>query len=263
MKDLMRRLRFTVVCAAGLAMAVLVGAAAAPAKVVINNAPARATGTIVSLDWSSFTIQTSGRRMSTLSALQHAADAITGGGYPYVYGGGHEQAGMASIGIKGPGYNGRRIGYDCSGAAAAVLAGAGLWAPGSGVPADNGVIAQLRREHLIASGSGTVTLYDKPRVHIFMNIEGRYFGTSDGGAGSSLNPRGGAGWLDDGASDAASHAFRRYHLLVSALQASTVYGPTLTFRSDAGLVGDLEIGERVRVTYLRRSSGVLIAESIG
>jgi hypothetical protein len=76
--------------------------------------------------------------------------------------------------------------------------------PGSGVPADNGVIAQLRREHLIASGPGTATLYDKPRVHILMNIEGRYFATSDGGAGSSLNPHGAAGWRDDGASDAES-----------------------------------------------------------
>jgi hypothetical protein len=263
MKHRVRRLLSTVFCAAGLAMAVPAGAAATPPTIVVNNTPARATGMIVSLDWSSFTIQTSGRRMSTLSALRHAADAITKGAYPYVYGGGHEQAGMASIGIKGPGYDGRRIGYDCSGAVGAVLAAAGLWTPGTGVPADNGVIAQLRRERLIGLGPGTVMLYDRPTVHIFMNIEGRYFGTSDGGAGSFLNPHGGAGWLDDGASDAASHAFRRYHLSASALQLSTVYGPTLTFRSDAGLVGDLEAGDRVRVTYLQPGNGTLVAESIG
>jgi hypothetical protein len=46
-----------------------------------------------------------------LSALGHAADAVTAGAYPYVYGGGHEQAGTASIGIKGPGHNGRRLGF--------------------------------------------------------------------------------------------------------------------------------------------------------
>jgi hypothetical protein len=263
MKDLMRRLLFTVFCAAGLALAVPVGAAAAPARVIINNTAARVTGTIVSLDWSSLTIQTRGRRMSTLKALQRTAAAVTGGGYPYVRGGGHEHAGTASIGIKGPGYNGRRIGFDCSGAVGAVLAGAGLWAPGSGIPADNGVIAQLRSEHLIARGTGTVTLYDKPGVHIFMNIDGRYFGTSDGGGGSPLNPHGGAGWLDDGAPDAASHAFKRYHLLASALQTATVYGPTLTFSSDAGLLGDLQLGDRVRVTYLQRGNGTLVAESIG
>jgi hypothetical protein len=259
----MRRLLSTVLCGAGLALAVPVGAAATPAKVIINNTPARATGTIVSLDWSSFTIRAGGRQMSTLSALRHAADAVTAGGYPYVYGGGHEQAGTASIGIKGPGFNGRRIGFDCSGSVGAVLSGAGLWAPGSGVPADNGVITQLRQEHLLASGTGTVTLYDKPRVHIFMNIDGRYFGTSDGGAGSALNPHGGAGWLDDGASDAASHAFKRYHLIASALEAPTVYGPTLTFRADASLLDDLQLGDRLRVTYLQRGNGTLVAESIG
>ena len=62
-----------------------------------------------------------------------------------------------------------------------MLADAGVWPAGSGVPADNGVIAQLRSEHLIARGTGTVTLYDGPGVHIFMSIEGRFFGTSDGG----------------------------------------------------------------------------------
>jgi hypothetical protein len=50
----------------------------------------------------------------------------------------------------GPGYNGKRIGYACSGSVAAVLAGAGLWQPGSGVPNDAGVIRQLRQQKLIA-----------------------------------------------------------------------------------------------------------------
>ena len=260
----MKRLLTLLTAAAGLAMAVPVGASATQNPFTINPTQARATGTIVSLDWSSFTIQTGDRRMSTLSALQHAADAVTAGGYPYVYGGGHEQAGTASIGIKGPGYNGRRIGFDCSGAVGAVLAGAGVWPAGSGVPADNGVITQLRSEHLIASGTGTATLYDKPGVHIFMNIDGRFFGTSDGGGGSPLNPHGGAGWLDDGAPDAASHAFRRYHLLPSVVQAPTTYGPTLTLiAGDPGLLEGLQVGERVRVTYTQRANGTLVARAIG
>lgn len=79
-----------------------------------------------------------------LTALAHAADAVTAGGYPYVYGG-------------------------------------GVWPAGTGIPADNGVIARLRSERLIGGGTGTVTLYDKPGVHIFMSIDGRFFGTSDGG----------------------------------------------------------------------------------
>jgi hypothetical protein len=264
MKVAMKRLLALLTATAGLAMALPVGASATQTPIMINPNQARATGTIVSIDWTSFTIQTGGRRMSALSALSHAADAVTAGAYPYVYGGGHEQAGTASIGIKGPGYNGRRLGFDCSGAVGAVLAGAGIWPAGSGVPADDGVIAQLRSEHLIARGTGTVTLYDKPGVHIFMEIDGRSFGTSDGGGGSPLNSHGGAGWLDDGAPDAASHAFKAYHLLPSVVQAPTTYGPTLTLTAgDPGLLEGLQVGERVRVTYTEQGNGTLVARAIG
>ena len=55
---------------------------------------------------------------------------------------------------------------------------------GSGVPNDAGVISYLRQRGEIAPGAGDgpqeVTLYDDPDVHIFMNINGRFFGTSDG-----------------------------------------------------------------------------------
>ena len=260
----MKRLLALVTVTAGVAMALPVGASATQTPITISPSQARATGTIVSMEWSSFTIQIGGRRMSTLSALGRAADAVTAGAYPYVYGGGHEQAGMASIGIKGPGYNGRSLGFDCSGAVGAVLAGAGVWPAGSGVPADNGVIAQLRSAQEIARGTGTVTLYDRPGVHIFMEIDGRSFGTSDGGEGSPLNPRGGAGWLDDGAPDAASHAFRAYHLLPTVVHAPTTYGPTLTLTApDPALLEGLQVGERLRVTYTRRANGTLIARGIG
>jgi hypothetical protein len=124
------------------------------------------TGTITALSGSSFTIQTAGRQTGVINALTGAAAHVTAQDYPYVYAGSHAQAGIASIGMKGPGYNGKRTGYDCSGSVAAVLAGAGLWPAGGGVPNDAGIIAQLLREHLITRGAGTgpvqVTLYDTP-----------------------------------------------------------------------------------------------------
>jgi hypothetical protein len=186
---------------------------------------------VVAVGNSLVTVQTAGQRVGVINALVDAANAITAKDYPYVWGGGHAEAGVASIGERGPGYNGKRVGFDCSGSVAAVLAAAGLWTPGSGVPADNGIISQLRSEHLIAKGVGTapdeVTLYDDPGVHIFINIEGRFFGTSDGGGGGDR--KGGPGWLDDGAWDATNSAFRKYYFLESVLRNSTTYGNDYTF----------------------------------
>ena len=195
------------------------GAVAAQSRTV---ARAQAAGTIVSVQWSQFTIQTGSRRLPITGALTAAANTVTAGDFPYVYGGGHAEAGTASIGIKGPGYTGHTVGYDCSGSVAAVLSGAGLWEPGNGVPNDAGIIAQLRQQKLIARGVGTgaqeVTLYDDPGVHIFMNIDGRFFGTTDGGSGNPLQRNGGASWLDDGAPDAHSRAYHPWHLLPAALR---------------------------------------------
>jgi hypothetical protein len=225
------------------------------------------TGTIINVGWSSFTIQTPSRRIGIVAALTRTANTVSRQDYPYVYGGGHEQAGVASVGIPGPGYNGRRIGYDCSGSVAAVLGGAGLWPPGSGVPNDAGIISQLLSEHLIARGVGVgpveVTLYDHPGVHIFMNIDGRFFGTSDG-AGAGGNSRGGAGWLDDGAPDASSPAFTRYHLIRAVLRGSTSTGHIVTFqagRLSSGTRG-LRIGDKVRVSYEETGSGKMIATAV-
>ncbi len=75
-----------------------------------------------------------------LNALTTAADRSTAADYPYVWGGGHGQAGIASVGMKGPGYNGKRRGFDCSGAVAAVLVAGGLWPAGHSVPNDAGLI---------------------------------------------------------------------------------------------------------------------------
>jgi hypothetical protein len=264
---LLRRAIFTCLLACGLALPA--GAAAAPQRTVELpiGSTHEARGTITAVSWASFTIQTGGRRMSVVSALTAAANAVTEGDHPYVYGGGHEAAGTASIGIKGPGYNGRRTGFDCSGAVAAVLAGADLWAPGSGVPADNGVITQLQQQGLIARGAGSgaqsVTLYDKPGVHIFMSIDDRFFGTSDGGGGSPLAD-GGAGWLDDGASDASEHAYKRYHLKPSVLAGRTTYGPNLTFAIGRGsdLLDGLTAGQVVHVIYTEHANGTMTAHAV-
>lgn len=227
---------------------------------------ASVTGVVSYASGTSFTIQTAGRRTGVVDALTTAADGITRHDYPYVWAGGHGQAGVASIGSHGPGHNGRRIGFDCSGAVAAVLAAGGLWTPGSGVPNDAGIVAQLRGEGLIARGVGAgpvqVTLYDRPGVHIFMNVDGRFFGTSDGVGGG--DPRGGAGWLDDGAPDASSSSFKAYHVIAAALRGSASTGHIVSFQLGAlpNLMVGLEVGENVQVGYRELTSGSLVAASV-
>jgi hypothetical protein len=227
-----------------------------------------ASGIVVALGWSSFTVRIGGRQMSVVRALTAAANAVAQGDYPYVYGGGHAEAGTPSIGIKGPGYNGRRVGYDCSGSVGAVLAGAGLLPAGMPVPNDAGIITDLEQQKLVARGighgPGAVTFWDKPGVHIFMSIDGHNFGTSDGGAGNPAQRHGGAGWLDDGAPDAASHAFKPYHLVASALSATPVYGPTLTFRVGRAwdLLQGVALGDNLRVSYTRGRKGALTATQV-
>ena len=224
------------------------------------------TGTITAMSGSSFTVQTAGRPVGVVNALTAAANKVTRQDYPYVYGGGHAQAGIASVGIKGPGYTGHTIGYDCSGSVAAVLAAAGLWPAGTGVPSDAGIIAQLLSGRFIASwaaaGPVGVTLYDNPGVHIFMNIDGHFFGTSDGGGGA--NSRGGAGWLDDGAPDAFSTTYKRYHLLPSVLRSSTsaAYGITFQVPQDGGLIAGSQVGDKVNVSYEQTSSGTVVATAL-
>lgn len=249
-----------------ISLAVTAGASAAPSSGA-GLTHGSVSGNVVALNNGALTIQTPGRQIGVVNALSAAATRITHQDYPYVYGGGHGQAGMASVGIRGgPGYNGRRRGYDCSGSVAAVLVAGGLWPAGSGVPADNGMISQLRSQGLIVRGAGRgpveVTLYDDPGVHIFMNIDGRFFGTSDGGGGG--NPRGGAGWLSDGAPDATSPRYRRYHFRTSALRGSVSSGHEVTFDlgSLTALSSQLQTGESVRVTYRERQSGLMVATAV-
>ena len=247
---------------AGIALAV-------PTAALATLLPPRSeqvTGTLTSASSYSLLIQTPGRASGVLNALATAATKITAEDYPYVWGGGHGQAGIASVGERGPGFNGRRRGYDCSGSVAAVLAGAGLWPAGYGVPNDAGVISYLRQHGEIVPGAGqgvgSVTLYDEPGVHIFMNINGRFFGTSDGGGGGDR--KGGPGWLDDGAWDAHNARFHRYHFVPSVLKATTDAGFTLAFQFGPGasLPAELPAGTRVRVAYRTTNQGTMVAESV-
>jgi len=220
--------------------------------------PTEASGDIVGLSWASVTVQTGGKRISVIQALLDAANAMNAANYPYVWAGGHPAAGAASIGSSGPGYTGHTIGFDCSGSVAAILSSGDLWQPGTPVPADNGVIAQLRQQGLIKSGVGhgstEVTLYDDPGVHIFMNIDGRYFGTG-------ANAKGGPGWLSY---DGVSSAFKPWHFVPSALTATTTYGTELTFGvgSASDLLYGLSVGQHVQVHYKTAKSGVLTATAV-
>ena len=201
-----------------------------------------------------------------LNALTASANSVTVKDYPYVWGGGHGAAGVASVGAPGPGHNGSRIGYDCSGAVAAVLARVGLWPAGSGVPNDAGMISALLRSRLIAAGPATapdgVTLYDHPGVHIFMNINGRFWGTSDGGAGA--DPKGGPGWLSDGAWDAHSRQFKQYHFVPAVLKNRASYGQDYTFQfvRNPFLMLGLLPGDAVRVFYAPSDIGTMNAMDI-
>jgi hypothetical protein len=248
----------TVLCAA-IATSLLAASAQAAES-------GQVSGLVTSLNAGQLTIQTPGKAVGVLNALTSAATGIQAANLPYVWGGGHGEAGVASRGEKGPGFNGRRIGYDCSGAVAAVLVAGGLWPQGQGVPNDWGMIRYLLKHKLIAPGAGAgpteVTLYDDPGVHIFMNIDGRFWGTSDGaGAGDA---RGGPGWLDDGAWDATNKQFRRYHFVASVLKAKTTAGYSLTFdlgpqtESLPGLAAGMTVG----VSYSTSNYGTMVANAV-
>ncbi|MBV9604965.1 MAG: hypothetical protein JO027_07660 [Solirubrobacterales bacterium] len=245
----------------------LLGTLALSATASAATVHGQVSGTLLGVFGRTFAIQAAGSRMPVVQALAAAADSVTAGDYPYVYGGGHADAGVASIGIKGPGYNGRRIGFDCSGSVAAVLSQAGLWPVAAGVPNDAGVIAQLLAEHLIARGRGhganEVTFYDDAGVHIFMDIDGRFFGTSDGGGGG--NPNGGAGWLDDGAPDASSRTYKPYHLLAGVVERQTTLARVFTFQTAGhpALTHGLELGSVVHVAYTVTPDGRAVAQRVG
>ena len=236
-----------------------------PPSASASSSTATLAGKLRLIGPSDFVVQSPGRPRGVVRALVSTANHVAAGDYPYVWGGGHAQAGVPSVGSSGPGHNGRRRGFDCSGSVAAVLAGANLWPAGAGVPSDAGVIAELRSSRMIARGAGSgplqVTLYDDPGVHIFMSIDGRFFGTSAGGSGGDA--KGGPGWLDGQTPDAFSRTYRRYHFLPSALRAR-VAGQSFAFRPGAlqPLVSEFQVGEPMSVTYRATQYGTLVASAV-
>lgn len=238
---------------------------ALPMSAAASSGTSSYSGTLALVGQSDFVVHHAGRSRGVISTLVTAANHLAANTYPYVWGGGHAQAGVPSVGMKGPGHNGRRRGFDCSGSVAAVLTAARLWPTGASVPGDSGVISELRSWHLISPGAGRgptqVNLYDYPGVHIFMSIGGRFFGTSAGGYPG--NSRGGPGWLDGSTPDAFSHHFKRYHFLPSVLH-GRVAGQDVAFRSGtlAALVGQFQPGEPISVAYRQTKYGTLVATSV-
>ena len=95
-----------------------------------------------------------------------------------------------------------------------------------------------------------------------MNIDGQFFGTSDGGGGGDR--AGGAGWLDDGAWDAHSHVYKPYHLLLPVLQRQTSFARILTFQTAGrpSLVHGLKLGGGVHVSYTQAPNGRMTAVAV-
>jgi hypothetical protein len=162
-----------------------------------------------------------------------AADAINDQDLPYVLGGGHDAAGTPS---------GSPPGYDCSGVTAAVLAGGGFWKTGSSVPTDAGIISALKAQGIIAPGLDTgtpsINIFDNPGDHIFLSLNGRYFGTSDGEDGTGNHTKfgkggGGGTWLTSGPD---VPIFQHYHIVDDLLEGSSAGDGSTP--SDASAAGD-------------------------
>jgi hypothetical protein len=203
------------------------------------------------------TIEQPGKAAGPVDEMVAYATRLGARNYPYVFAGGHARVQRPSNGGKG-----RSVGYDCSGAMAAVLAAGGLWPKGSAVPGDAGIIQELLARKLIVRGGGTgpdaVTLYDDPGQHIFVNIAGRFYDTGFGG-------RGGADWADGPES---TRGWRIYHVLPSHLKESgsdlhyaTLY--TGTSKADSLRVAGLSAGATVDVSYRQNTDGSLALTGVG
>jgi len=100
-----------------------------------------------------------------MGRMVEEANSINAKHFPYLWGGGHNAS------FTGP--------YDCSGAVSAVLHAGGLLVS----PEVSGQMMSIGQP-----GGGPVTLYANPD-HVYMSLNGRFFGTS------GANKGGGAGWF--------------------------------------------------------------------
>jgi hypothetical protein len=144
---------------------------------------------------------TKGGQMTALAALNGAANAIAAQNYPYTWSGGHPQVGVPSVGQPGGPSTGTGVGYDCSGAVAAVLHAAG-YAVASSVPASSGVMGpvvaagqatQVSVAQALANTSGVSVFANAD--HIWMQIQGKTWqSTSAQNQAGATNALGGPGW---------------------------------------------------------------------
>lgn len=157
---------------------------------------------------------------TVIAAMLAEANTLNKDDYNYVWGGGHSQAGTPSIGVPGGnGYDGHTKGFDCSGAVGAVLAAGGILTWGASVPGSNSIVDELLAQNKVIPGSGSLggttttpapsaasqipgigpecTLHDSPD-HIFMRLNGEYWGTADGVGNLPATPNQGVGWIPNG-----------------------------------------------------------------
>jgi hypothetical protein len=259
----LRLLAVTAIAAATVAVLVVTGSGSGTPVTAVRPLT---TGVITSIGSNYFTVRTAGSKAGMVNRMVAAADRIERQDWPYVWGGGHAHAGVADVGVPGHGNAQNRRGFDCSGAVGDLLAHVGLYPAGESLPNDAGIIDYLLARHLIAPGPGrgpaSVTFYDQPNTHIFMNIGGHLWGTASGGP--SGNGNGGAGWLD-GAAEASSSSFKKYHLVASVLDLRPGAGYSIAYAYDAdgsGQLTGLKPGDPINVVAHELGDGTMVATSV-
>jgi hypothetical protein len=167
---------------------------------------------------------------SAIARMLAEATRLTDANDGYLYGGGHTTLGVATNGC-----------FDCSGSVSAVLgAGGFLTSPQS----SESIIQALGKSVLPGKGSGTpeCTIWCDPHTHVFMSLNGQYFGTSVGGtnaqdtrvngtdAGPSFYVRG------TPAPNTTQSGFKPYHIPTTLLTTPTasVSGTPATAPSATG-----------------------------
>jgi hypothetical protein len=162
-----------------------------------------------------------GDNTTVINAILNAANAIDSKHYPYAWGGGHRQIGVASSGGNDDGGSGPvDIGFDCSGSVSAVMGAAQLMTTPSaaiGFPSCLGSAATTGKD---TSNSNSVNIY-YCSTHVFMEINGRYWGTTAGGA--QADAKGGPGWLSGPAPYATDPTYSVVHIKSATLSSTCKY----------------------------------------
>ena len=173
-----------------------------------------------------------GGQTTCIDAMISAAATINNKHY------GYSKNGPRNAGIP----SGSPLGFDCSAAVAAVLSAAGGKmgiTHGEAVGSDSTIISELQAAGLIHSGEGKgtpeCTLFDYPGQHIFMRLNGQYFGTEAGDLSGPVTelPAGnssGGGWITNGTPGTANP----WHFDSSLLSSTCTYDFSLGATSVAG-----------------------------